>query len=45
MRIGRRGTEAAAYRHLRVDEEDELEIEFGNLRDSVDVENEAAGDQ
>ena len=26
---------------IRVDEEDEIEVEFGNLRDSIDVENEA----
>ena len=40
--------EIAVYKHtdggvaaLRVDEEDEIEIEFGNLRGSIDVENEA----
>ncbi len=40
--------EAAVYMHpgggvpaLRVDEEDEIEIEFGNLRGDIDVENEA----
>ena len=40
--------DGAVYMHggggvpaLRVDEEDEIEIEFGNLRGSVDVENEA----
>ena len=26
---------------IRVDEEDEIEVEFGNLRDSIEVENEA----
>ena len=38
----------AVYKHngggvpaIRVDEEDEIEVEFGNLRDSIDVENEA----
>ena len=40
--------DAAVYKHtddgvpaLRVDEEDEIEVEFGNLRSSIDVENEA----
>ena len=40
--------DAAVYKHngggvpaLKVDEEDEVEIEFGNLRDTIDVENEA----
>ena len=40
--------DAAVYKHtdgtvpaLKVDEEDEIEIEFGNLRSSIDVENEA----
>ena len=40
--------DAAVYKHtdggvpaLKVDEEDEVEVEFGNLRDTVDVENEA----
>ena len=42
------GNEMPVYAHpdgsaarLQVDEEDEIEIEFGNLRGSVDVENEA----
>ena len=40
--------DAAVYKHtdggvpaLKVDEEDEVEVEFGNLRDTIDVENEA----
>ena len=40
-------TDAGVYQHtdggvaaLKVDEEDEIEIEFGNLRGSIDVENE-----
>ena len=40
--------DVAVYKHtdggvaaLKVDEEDEVEIEFGNLRDTIDVENEA----
>ena len=40
--------DAAVYKHtdggvaaLKVDEEDEVEVEYGNLRDTVDVENEA----
>ena len=40
-------TDAGVYKHtdggvpaLKVDEEDEIEIEFGNLRGSIDVENE-----
>ena len=42
------GNDVPVYKHtdggvpaLQVDEEDEVEIEFGNLRSSVDVENEA----
>ena len=42
------GNDIPVYKHtdggapaLQVDEEDEVEIEFGNLRSSVDVENEA----
>ena len=40
--------DAAVYKHtdggvaaLKVDEEDEVEVEYGNLRDTIDVENEA----
>ena len=40
-------TEAGVYKHtdggvpaLKVDEEDEIEVEFGNLRGSIDIENE-----
>ena len=40
--------DAAVYKHngggvpaLKVDEEDEVEVEFGNLRDTIEVENEA----
>ena len=40
--------DAAVYKHtdggvpaLKVDEEDEVEVKFGNLRDTIDVENEA----
>ncbi len=40
--------DAAVYKHngggvpaLEVDEEDEVEVEFGNLRDTIEVENEA----
>ena len=40
--------DVAVYKHtdggvpaLKVDEEDEVEVEFGNLRDTIDVENEA----
>ena len=33
--------QVAVCRVLQVDEEDEIEIEFGNLRSSIDVENEA----
>ena len=45
---GPSGNDIPVYKHtdgsvprLKVDEEDEIEIEFGNLRSSVDVENEA----
>ena len=34
-------TRTAAFLRLQVDEEDEIEIEFGNLRGDVEVENEA----
>ena len=34
-------TDGISVPRLKVDEEDEIEIEFGNLRSSIDVENEA----